>query len=366
VTTFALLAALMTIVALALVAWPLLRRGAGDERRAAWSASLVVVALPLLAVLLYAQWSNWPWRSGPATAQAPPEVTAMVERLAARLAKEGGSLEEWQMLGRSRVQLGEYDEAAEAYRQAYRMSGGADIETLTSYAEALVLADSNALRADAGDLFERALALSPQDPKALWYGGLAAFGRADYALARDRWQALLERDPPPPDEVKRILADRVAAAEAKLAEGASGPAQAASAATSPAPLEAPSSPASGEGSARTPRTIVVEVSVAPALAPQVNAAAPLFVLARSPGGGGPPLAVQRRSAGELPLTIELSDADAMVPGRGLSSAAAVEVVARVSMSGQPLAQSGDLYGSVQVAPGGGETRTRIEIDRVQP
>jgi cytochrome c-type biogenesis protein CcmH len=246
------------------------------------------------------------------------------------------------------------------------MSGGADIETLTSYAEALVLADSNALLADAGDLFDRALALAPQDPKALWYGGLAAFGRGDYALARDRWQALIDRDPPPPDEVKRILADRVAAAEAKLAGGGPAPVQAAAAATAPATTGSPNAAAGEEGNATPGRTIVVDVSVAPALASKVNASAPLFVLARAPGGGGPPLAVERHSSGELPLTIELSDADAMVPGRGVSTANAVEIVARVALSGQPLAQSGDLYGSVQLAPGGGETRARIEIDRVQP
>jgi hypothetical protein len=160
---------------------------------------------------LYARWSNWPWSGAPQSAaqQASPEVIAMVENLAARLARDGGSLDEWQMLGRSRVQLGQYDAAAEAYRQAYRMSGGTDVPTLTSYAEALVLADPGALLADAGDLFERALSLSPQDPKSLWYGGLAAFGREQYALARDRWQALLDHDPPPPEDVRQILADRI-------------------------------------------------------------------------------------------------------------------------------------------------------------
>jgi cytochrome c-type biogenesis protein CcmH len=138
------------------------------------------------------------------------------------------------------------------------------------------------------------------------------------------------------------------------------------AATGSAPSDSLNAPAGAEGSATPPKTIVVDVSVAPALASKVNASAPLFVLARTPGGGGPPLAVERHTSGELPLTIELSDADAMVPGRGLSTANAVEIVARVALSGQPRAQSGDLYGSVQLAAGGGETHARVEIDRVQP
>jgi cytochrome c-type biogenesis protein CcmH len=282
------------------------------------------------------------------------------------------------------VQLGQYAAAADAYRQAYRMSGGSDLPTLTSYAEALVLADPEALLADAGDLFERALALSPKDQKALWYGGLAAFGREQYALARDRWQALIDHDPPPPEDVRRILADRVAVAESHLngVDGASAADPAApaspSAATNAQPMPAPDGAgtttatpsavqdgtpqAAGDGAGRT---IVVDISVATALSGRVDPAASLFVLARTKAASGPPLAVERHQARELPLTVELSNEDAMMPGRTLSGAGEVEVVARVALGGGPVAQPGDLYGSA-VVPAGGDTRVRIEIDRVQP
>jgi cytochrome c-type biogenesis protein CcmH len=355
VNTFLAAAALMLVGALALVLVPLLRRPNPSEARAATSAVLVLFALPLLAGWLYTRWSNWPWKGVPQAAQqVPAEVAAMVEGLASRLASKGGTLEEWQMLGRSRVQLGQYDAAAEAYRQAYRLSGGSDLATLTSYAETLVLADPESLRADAGDLFERAIALAPQDPKALWYGGLTAFSREQYALARDRWQALLDHDPPPPDDVRKIIAERVAIAESAL--NGSGPA------TVAAPAEAAPQPEAGGSAARS---IVVEITIAPALASKVNPDAPLFVLARAPGGGGPPLAVERHHARELPLSVELSDDDAMVPGRTLSSAEEVEIVARVALGGQPIATTGDLYGSVDVAAGG-TTQARIEIDQIQP
>ena len=39
---------------------------------------------------------------------------------------------------------------------------------------------------------------------------------------------------------------------------------------------------------------------------------PLFILARDPAAGGPPLAVQRHSSSDLPLTVELSERDAMI------------------------------------------------------
>jgi cytochrome c-type biogenesis protein CcmH len=355
VTLFIVLAALMAVGALALVIAPLLR-GPEGERRATVSAVVAALALPVLAGFLYLQWSTWPWNAGSTPPGVAPEVLAMVDRLSARLARNGGTLEEWQMLGRSRAQLGQYDLAAEAFREAYRISGGSDITTLTSYAEALALSDPEALLADAGDLFERALAMDPTDGKSLWYGGLAAFGRGDYALARDRWRGLVDRDPPPPDDVRQILEERIAVAEAQL--GAAGGA-----------APSPATPASGsadaaDGATAAARRVVVDVSVAPALAGRVAADAPLFVLARAPGEAGPPLAVERRRADELPLRVELTEEDAMVPGRTIAGPERLEIVARVALGGDPMARPGDLYGSVEVAADG-DAPIRVEIDRVQ-
>ena len=54
-----------------------------------------------------------------------------------------------------------------------------------------------------------------------------------------------------------------------------------------------------------------------------------------------PLAVQRLSVAQLPAQVVLSDAQAMAPGLNLSNHEQVTVIARVSRSGQPVAQSGD-------------------------
>jgi len=56
-----------------------------------------------------------------------------------------------------------------------------------------------------------------------------------------------------------------------------------------------------------------------------------------------PLAVKRLSVAELPARITLSDDDAMVASMKLSSFNKIIVGARVSKSGNPVAQSGDLY-----------------------
>lgn len=70
------------------------------------------------------------------------------------------------------------------------------------------------------------------------------------------------------------------------------------------------------------------------------AGATLFVIAR-PVGGGMPFAVVRRPGPDYPQQVRLDDLVSMNPARPLSSAEAIEVVVRLSRSGQPMAQPGD-------------------------
>jgi cytochrome c-type biogenesis protein CcmH len=48
----------------------------------------------------------------------------------------------------------------------------------------------------------------------------------------------------------------------------------------------------------------------------------------------------------LPTVVTLSDSDAMIPGRVPSAFAELEIIARVSMSGDPIAKTGDWFGSL--------------------
>ena len=78
-----------------------------------------------------------------------------------------------------------------------------------------------------------------------------------------------------------------------------------------------------------------------------------------------PLAVLRIPARELPKDFVLDDSMGMGPGVKLSAAPAVVVEARISKSGNAIAQPGDLFGkSAPVKPG--TTGLRISIDQVVP
>jgi cytochrome c-type biogenesis protein CcmH len=68
------------------------------------------------------------------------------------------------------------------------------------------------------------------------------------------------------------------------------------------------------------------------------------VFARTPGSGGPPLAVSRTGAGALPYTVVLDESMAMAPMFKLQPGQTVAVTARISKSGTPTAVTGDLQG----------------------
>jgi cytochrome c-type biogenesis protein CcmH len=75
--------------------------------------------------------------------------------------------------------------------------------------------------------------------------------------------------------------------------------------------------------------------------------------------------VQRRDAGTWPLTLTLSNADAMLPGTRLEEGGPVTLIARISQSGQPMAASGDLFGEVGYDFASARP-ARITIDRIVP
>lgn len=98
---------------------------------------------------------------------------------------------------------------------------------------------------------------------------------------------------------------------------------------------------------------------------EVASATTVFVIAREAERPGPPLAVKRLVAGDLPARIELTDADAMLPGRGLKGVKTLELVARVALGGSATAVSGDMESATWVGSPDAEP-VRLHIDRRLP
>jgi cytochrome c-type biogenesis protein CcmH len=344
-TTFLVIAALMAAIAAGTVALPLIR----DKQHRVQGA---VVALMVMgaAAGLYPLWSNWNWHaSAQSPAGAGPDVLAMVAKLEAHLRDQPGDLTGWLMLGRSYVALNRLDDAILAYDHAHQLDGKS-AEAAMGLAEAMSLRAGGQITPQAGQLFEDALALAPENPKALLYGGFAAAVRGDRALARTRWEALKSLNPPP--QIAAMLDARIADLGPAGVPGGSVPGtNPSSAGTTP----------SAEGSPAA--DVTVNISIAPALKSRLVSEAPLFVFAREPGSQGPPLAAKRLTSSAIGTQVHLSAADSMLPGRVLAAGRRVSVTARVSFSGQPVPAAGDLFGELSYDVGRDGARNLV-IDRV--
>jgi cytochrome c-type biogenesis protein CcmH len=88
----------------------------------------------------------------------------------------------------------------------------------------------------------------------------------------------------------------------------------------------------------------------------------LFVYATEPGTPGPPLAFVKLRVDAWPMSFVLDDADAMIPGRTLSSVRRLQLEARVSPSGAALPCAGDLLGRLENVDPRTAQPIRISID----
>lgn len=341
-TGFIIVAALLALLTVLALTWPLLDRRGRQPRE-------VLAALAVAALIvgggagLYAVWSKWSW-SAPESDGTPQ---SMVASLARRLDSHPDDLDGWLMLGRSYAALEQFPLSARAYQRADRLAGGRNAAALEGWAEALVMNNEEELSGRAGRLFEQALAIAPDSGKALFYSAIAAQRRGELPLARQRFALLLTRDPPP--NVRPLLEQQIAALDLEMRSAA---------AATGAGARSDAAPAAADKNAR----VVVKLSLAPALAARLRSDAPLFVLARTPGQPGPPLAVKRLTA-QFPLQVELTAADAMMPGHSIVAGQNVEVVARVALGGNPTGSPGDLFGLLRYDVGKDGPRSLV-IDQV--
>ncbi len=107
-----------------------------------------------------------------------------------------------------------------------------------------------------------------------------------------------------------------------------------------------------------------EVALADALRGQVPAGMTVFIVAKSIDTPGPPVAVARTQTGQWPLKFLLDDSLAMLPSRTLSKVGRVTVEARVSRAGTAAPQSGDFQSAVATVDPRQRTAVRLVIDRV--
>jgi cytochrome c-type biogenesis protein CcmH len=300
------------------------------------TAIAVAAAVPIAALLLYFAVGN-PAALAPGAATRDghaitrEQIEGMVDRLAERMKENPDDVKGWTMLGRSYAVLDRHTDAAAAYANAVKRSEP-DAQLLADYADALAMAQGRNLKGEPERLIAQALKVDPRNVKALLLAGTVAFQDKKFKDAIAFWERILKVVPPDSD-IADSVRDSIADAR-KFAGTAKAP------------------PPAKPGAAPVAASVSGTVRLAPGVAVKASPDDTVFIFARPAEGPRMPLAVMRKRVRDLPTAFMLDDSMAMTPAAKLSNHAQVVVGARVSKSGNPAPQTGDLEGlSARVSPG---------------
>ena len=307
-----------------------LDRSAADSEktRGKWMAIVVLLAIPAASVSLYLVYGEYRVVENPQLAFAAPQqqqaaaapqmsLEEMTVAIKQRLKDNPEDAEGWFMLGRTMMARQQYDQAVTAFQRSNDLLAD-EPGILFALADALAMQNNGTLLGEPEELVQRGLKLAPRFPNGLWLAGMAAEQRQDYKAAHRYWSLLLP-----------LIADNQASSSevrgllATLEE------------RDPELVKTMAS----AGGAR----IKLLVDISAELKAKASPDTPVFVYAKAMQGPPMPLAVRKLQLGDLPVSLTLSDDDAMMPTMKLSSFDQVIVGARVSSSGNPVAQSGDFY-----------------------
>ncbi|WP_286885809.1 c-type cytochrome biogenesis protein CcmI [Pseudomonas sp. UBA7456] len=296
---------------------------------------LAAVLVPLLAMGLYLHF-------GAADkvaltqefAQAPKSMEEMTARLERVVQAQPDSAEAVYFLGRAYMAEQRPAEAARTFERAVAMAGRQP-ELLGQWAQALYFAADKRWSAQLQALTDEALKADPNEVTSLGLRGIAAFEGERYQEAIAYWKRLLAQLPQG-DASRAALQGGIDRAAERLG-------------TQTAQVPAPAAV-----------RLKVRVELAPALQDKVKAQDTVFIFARASSGPPMPLAAKRVTVAQLPIEVELSDADAMMAQMKLSDFAEVQLVARVSKDGQPT--RGEWVGQSAPLPNTTQAQQRLIID----
>ncbi|AKA25868.1 c-type cytochrome biogenesis protein CcmI [Pseudomonas chlororaphis] len=279
---------------------------------------LAALLVPVLGVVLYLHFgASDKVELTREFAQAPQSMEEMTRRLERAVAAQPDSAEGLYFLGRTYMAQDRPADAAKIFERTVALAGRQP-ELLGQWAQAQYFADGKQWSDKVQALTDEALKADPKEVTSLGLLGIAAFEGERYQEAIDYWNRLLAQLPAD-DNSRAALQGGIDRATEKLQASGGQVAQA----------QAPA--------AKTAALLKVRVDLAADLKAKVQPGDSVFIFARATSGPPAPLAAKRLTVADLPVTVELGDADAMMPQLKLSNFPEVQLVARVSRAGQPTA-----------------------------
>ncbi len=296
------------------------------------TAVILLMLLPLFVVELYQrlgrpelieqtalleEFNNAQTEEGKAAA-----IEKMLVRMEQRLESTPDDADGWLMLANSYTSLERYPEALIAAENLYRLKSD-DVSVMLRYADILSMVNNGKFEGKPTDLINEAIKLEPTNNSGLWLAGLAAIQRGEIQTAIDYWEALViqfEED----SESKEQIQHYINLAREQLVETDN----------------------SNESELVSDAKIQVNVRLSETLLNQTNDNDTIFIYATAIDGPPIPLAILRKQVSDLPVQVTLDDSMSMLPSNRLSSHKQVKLIARISRSGHPKPEPGDLEGII--------------------
>lgn len=281
---------------------------------------VTAMLVPVCAVLLYAHWGSIgevqrAHEMASAAQSQPRSVEDMTARLEQAVKTRPDAPEGWYYLARLYLAQGRPTEAADALEHAVAIAGRTP-NLLGLWAQAQYFAADRQWSPQVEALAQEALKADPNEVSSLGLMGIAAYDKRQYQKAIDYWQRLASVMPAG-DPARQPILESIARARQQLSSAAE--------------------------EATTGAAVTVRVALSKAVQDSVKPSDTVFVFARAADGPPMPLAVKRLRVDDLPATVRLTDADAMMPELTLSAFAKVKLAARISRAGN--AQQGEWIGS---------------------
>ena len=270
------------------------------------------------------------------------ELQAFALALRTKLSQSGDDEVAWMLLGRVALMLNEFDMAKQSFDKTLKINPD-NMQALVSYSQVLLLEGSEENMTRAAGMLSKVLQAQPNNLDAISLLALIAFERKDWLQAKAAFEVLLA-SMDESDTRYAMINQRISEIDLQIAQQ--------NVATSGDQLAA--------------QSIQVTVDIDSQLADKQPNNGILFVFAKAAKGSPMPLAVVKLTDYSFPITVELSDANAMMAGLNLSSASEIIISARISNDDSVMPSTGELEGHSQVLASKVVRQVQLNIDTLIP
>lgn len=246
--------------------------------------------------------------------ESESQIDRTIEMLNVRLSEDPEDLNALRALANSYILKNSLENAFLSFEKIISLENYQNADTLADYGEIMINSGDSSYLSQADRLFERSLQIDGSNAKALFLGGLTAATMEEWSLAVKRWQVLLEQSPP--DEIKNTL-------ENKITEWKN---------LSNTDIEADGYRVN----------VAVDSNLIASLVDYPEKV--LYIIVRDPNNKRPPLAVVREEV--KTASVIINNSNAMISGTDLKRFNRLEIIGRISLSGDPLDINDKLSDSV--------------------